>query len=83
MSRRINIIKKKLPEDWKWAGTTVTSLVCSRSDVDKYIDIWKKKIEKQGMDILDLHVFTWGVKDGYDMVNIQFLKRPSQVNSSR
>ncbi len=76
------IIKMQSPEDWKWVGTTSTSLNCSASDIDKYIDIWKK-IEKQGMDVLDIHVFTRGVKDGYDMVNIQFLKRPSEDNSSR
>lgn len=83
MSNRIDIIKRQSPEDWKWAGTSITSLNCSASDIEKYIDIWKKKIEKQGMDVVDIHVFTWGVKDGYDMVNIQFLKRPSQDNSSR
>lgn len=83
MSKRIDIIKRQSPKDWKWAGTTITSLNCSASDIDKYIDIWKKKIEKQGMDVLDIHVFTWGVKDGYDMVNIRFLKRPSEDNSSR
>ncbi|AIF45118.1 hypothetical protein [Virgibacillus sp. SK37] len=81
MDRSRDIIKKQSPDDWVWAGTTITSLNCSKTEIDEYIEIWKKKIEKQGLDLLDLHVFTGEVKDGYDMVNIQFLIRPKEGTS--
>jgi len=76
MKEKIDIIKKQSPDDWLWAGTTIISLNCASKEIEKNIEIKKKKIENGGMDLLDIHVFTRGVEGGYDMVNIQFLIRP-------
>ncbi len=76
MKEKIDIIKKQSPDDWVWAGTTIISLICGSKEIEKNIKIQKEKIENSEMDLLDIHVFTWGAEGGYDMVNIQFLIRP-------
>ncbi|MCA1025027.1 hypothetical protein LCM23_02915 [Cytobacillus kochii] len=82
MSEKLNIIKMQSPEIWQWAGTTINSLTCSESLIEEFIDSKKRKIEKAGMDLLDIHVFKWD-DSGYEMATIEFLIRPKQNKSSK
>lgn len=77
MNIKKDIVKRESPDIWKWAGTRISSLICSETLIDEFIECEKQKIEKAERDILDIHVFYW--KDrGYPMVNIDFLTRPRQ-----
>lgn len=82
MCKKDNIIKRQSPEIWQWAGTTITSLICSETLVDEFINSQKQKIENVGLELLDVHVFQW--EDSvYGMATMDFLIRPRQDGSSK
>jgi hypothetical protein len=82
VSSKIDIIKRQSPEIWQWAGTTITSLICSETLIDDFIESKKQKIEKAGLELLDIHVFKW--EDSvYHMATIEILIRPKHVEPSQ
>ncbi|RTR26295.1 hypothetical protein EKG37_21735 [Robertmurraya yapensis] len=77
MKIKKDIIKRESPDFWKWAGTSISSLICSETLIDEFIESEKQKIEKAERELLDIHVFNYE-DGGYPMVNISFLTRPKQ-----
>ncbi|MBL5767360.1 hypothetical protein B5V88_07100 [Heyndrickxia sporothermodurans] len=77
MNIKKDIVKRESPDIWKWAGTRISSLICSETLIDEFIECEKQKIEKAERDLLDIHVFNYE-DGGYPMVNIDFLTRPKQ-----
>ncbi|GIN59922.1 hypothetical protein J8TS2_42410 [Lederbergia ruris] len=82
MSKKTDIIKRQSPDIWQWAGTTISSIICSETLIDDFIETQKQKIENTGMELLDIHVFKW--EDSvYRMATIEFLMRPKHGEFSQ
>lgn len=77
MNIKKDIVKRESPDIWKWAGTSISSLICSETLIDEFIEYEKQKFEKVEREILDIHVYYWEDR-GYPMVNIDFLTRPRE-----
>ncbi len=77
MGTKTDIIKKQSPEDWKWAGTRISTLSCSETIIDEMIENQKKQIEKEGRELLDVNVFKLEERI-LPCVCIELLTRPKQ-----